>query len=292
MGGKRSGPGQHVSFHGALRPASKSGAEAPAEPAPAKLHDLPVLVVDDNSTSRQILEEMIGNWRMKPVTAKDGPSAMEALRRAHKDGHPFRLVLLDAHMPGMDGFDVACAGETRSAFARHNGDSVDFGGTQEDMARAKSLGAAAALTKPAKQSDLWDTIITALHVAGTAEGASFRCAEAMPHRRHPLRILLAEDNPVNQEVAVHLIERRGHSVIVAENGRQAIEAIERHKFDLVLDGCADAGDGRPGSHQNHPRERKSQRASFADHRHDRARDAGRPRAVPGIGHGRLSGEAD
>ena len=72
-----------------------------------KLRDLPVLVVDDNATSRQILEEMISNWRMKPVTAKDGPTAMEALRRAHKDGDPFRLVLLDAHMPGMDGFEVA-----------------------------------------------------------------------------------------------------------------------------------------------------------------------------------------
>ena len=102
------------------------------------------------------------------------------------------------------------------------------------MARAKSLGAAAALTKPVKQSELWDAIITALHVAGRQKSRPSIAQRRARAAAQPLRILLAEDNPVNQEVAVHLIERRGHSVIVAENGRQAIEAIERHKFDLVL----------------------------------------------------------
>jgi PAS domain S-box-containing protein len=202
--------------------------------APVKLLDLPVLVVDDNATSRQILDEMIANWRMKPVTAKDGRSAMEALRRAHKDGHPFRLVLLDAHMPAMDGFEVA-------SHVKHDphlhGTTVILltsAGHTEDMARAKSLGAAASVAKPVKQSDLWDAIITALHVAGRQKARPSVAQRRSRTAEHPLRILLAEDNPVNQEVAVHLIERRGHSVIVAENGREAVEAIERHKFDLVL----------------------------------------------------------
>jgi PAS domain S-box-containing protein len=202
--------------------------------APVKLLDLPVLVVDDNATSRQILDEMIANWRMKPVTAKDGRSAMETLRRAHKDGHPFRLVLLDAHMPAMDGFEVA-------SHVKHDphlhGTTVILltsAGHTEDMARAKSLGAAASVAKPVKQSDLWDAIITALHVAGRQKARPSVAQRRSRTAEHPLRILLAEDNPVNQEVAVHLIERRGHSVIVAENGREAVEAIERHKFDLVL----------------------------------------------------------
>ncbi len=202
--------------------------------APVKLLDLPVLVVDDNATSRQILEEMIANWRMKPVTAKDGRSAIEILRRAHKEGHPFRLVLLDAHMPAMDGFEVA-------SHVKHDphlhGTTVILltsAGHTEDMARAKSLGAAASVAKPVKQSDLWDAIITALHVAGRQKARPSVAQRRSRTAQHPLRILLAEDNPVNQEVAVHLIERRGHSVIVAENGREAVEAIERHKFDLVL----------------------------------------------------------
>jgi PAS domain S-box-containing protein len=202
--------------------------------APVKLLDLPVLVVDDNATSRQILDEMVANWRMKPVTAKDGRSAMETLRRAHKDGHPFRLVLLDAHMPAMDGFEVA-------SHVKHDphlhGTTVILltsAGHTEDMARAKSLGAAASVAKPVKQSDLWDAIITALHVAGRQKSRPSVAQRRSRTAEHPLRILLAEDNPVNQEVAVHLIERRGHTVIVAENGREAVEAIERHKFDLVL----------------------------------------------------------
>jgi PAS domain S-box-containing protein len=222
----------HFTAHFGRAPAPVE--EKIADAAPVKLLDLPVLVVDDNATSRQILDEMIANWRMKPVTAKDGRSALEVLRRAHREGHPFRLVLLDAHMPAMDGFQVT----TQVKHDPHlHGTTVILltsAGHSEDMARAKSLGAAAAVTKPVKQSDLWDAIITALHVAARQKGRPSVAQRRSRTAQHPLRILLAEDNPVNQEVAVHLIERRGHSVIVAENGREAIEAIERHKFDLVL----------------------------------------------------------
>jgi PAS domain S-box-containing protein len=221
----------HFTAHFGRAPAS---AEKIDEQAPVKLLDLPVLVVDDNATSRQILEEMIANWRMKPVTAKDGRSAIEILRRAHKDGHPFRLVLLDAHMPAMDGFEVASHVKHDPHLHSTTVILLTSAGHTEDMARAKSLGAAASVAKPVKQSDLWDAIITALHVAGRQKARPSVAQRRSGTAQHPLRILLAEDNPVNQEVAVHLIERRGHSVIVAENGREAVEAIERHKFDLVL----------------------------------------------------------
>ncbi len=212
----------------------QTSTEKVEESAPVKLRDLSVLVVDDNATSRHILEEMIANWRMKPVTAKDGPSAIDALHRAHRDGHPFRLLLLDAHMPGMNGFDVAARVKQDPHLHGITVIILTSAGHSEDMARAKSLGAAASVTKPAKQSELWDAIVTALRVAGRQKARPSNAPRRSRSARQPLRILLAEDNPVNQEIAVHLIERRGHSVIVAENGRQALEAIERHNFDLVL----------------------------------------------------------
>jgi PAS domain S-box-containing protein len=212
-------------------PAKKTG-----ETEPVKLRDLPVLVVDDNSTNRRILEEMIANWRMKPVAAANGPAAMEALQRAHKNGTPFRLVLLDGHMPGMDGFEVAA--RVKQDPQLHGAEVIllTSAGRSEDVARAKTVGVAAALSKPVKQSELWDAIVTALNVPGRqkARAASSSAERRRARARRPLRVLLAEDNPVNQEVALRLLERRGHSVIVAENGKQALTAIERHKFDLVL----------------------------------------------------------
>jgi two-component system, sensor histidine kinase and response regulator len=105
---------------------------------------------------------------------------------------------------------------------------------RKDMLRAKSAGAVAALAKPVKQSELWDVIVTALHLPrppGTARTEATRRSRSM---RRPMRILVAEDNPVNQELALHLLERRGHSVILAENGRLALEAVGKHNFDLVL----------------------------------------------------------
>jgi signal transduction histidine kinase/DNA-binding response OmpR family regulator len=211
--------------------------EKSGESEPVKLRDLPVLVVDDNSTNRKILEEMIANWRMKPVAAPNGPAAMEALQRAHKNGTPFRLVLLDGHMPGMDGFEVAA--RVKQDPQLHGAEVIllTSAGRSEDVARAKAVGVAAALSKPVKQSELWDAIVTALNVPGQQKtrGASpSAAARTRARARRPLRVLLAEDNPVNQEVALRLLERRGHSVIVAENGKQALTAIERHKFDLVL----------------------------------------------------------
>jgi PAS domain S-box-containing protein len=214
-------------------PAKKSG-----QSEPVKLRDLPVLVVDDNSTNRKILEEMIGNWRMKPVAAANGPAAMEALQRAHKNGTPFRLVLLDGHMPGMDGFEVAARVKQDPQLHEAEVILLTSAGRSEDVARAKTVGVAATLSKPVKQSELWDAIATALNVPGRQKSRASSLPAAAKARaraaRHPLRVLLAEDNPVNQEVALRLLERRGHSVIVAENGRQALTAIERHKFDLVL----------------------------------------------------------
>ena len=212
----------------------RTGKEAGEFVAPVKLRDLPVLVVDDNETNRKILEEMIGNWRMKPTAAENGRTALEKLKTAHADGKPFRLVLLDRHMPDPDGFEVATRIKRDPNLRNAAVILLTSAGLGEDASRAKSVGAAAALTKPVKQSELWDAIASALHVRSRRPANASAATQRRRTARQKLRILVAEDNPVNQDLAMHLLQRRGHSVILAENGRQAISAVERHKFDLVL----------------------------------------------------------
>jgi PAS domain S-box-containing protein len=202
--------------------------------APVKLRDLPVLVVDDNDTNREILEEMILNWRMKPVPAENGNAALEMMKRASADGHPFRLVLLDGHMPGMDGFEVAARMKQSPALRSAAVILLTSAGLRDDAGRAKTVGATVALTKPVKQSELWDAIVNALHLPARNRTRRNVATERKRVARQKLRILVAEDNPVNQDLALHMLQRRGHSVILAENGREALAAVERHKFDLVL----------------------------------------------------------
>jgi PAS domain S-box-containing protein len=238
MGGRiwlESEPGRGSAFHFTVRLGLQpSAANEPAPPVPVKLLDLPVLVVDDNSTSRQILEEMLANWKMKPIAADSGPAAVEALKRAQKKGEPIRLVLADGHMPGMDGFDLSASLQKDAQLRGVTVILLTFAGHREDQARAKSVGAVAAVTKPVKQSELWDAIVTALHVPGRQKTRLSAARSAARGAQRRLRVLVAEDNPVNQELVLHLLERRGHSAIVAENGKQAIAALEKHKFDVVV----------------------------------------------------------
>jgi PAS domain S-box-containing protein len=223
-------------FHFTARFSSpqRLGKDAAEFVAPVKLRDLPVLVVDDNSTNRKILEEMIENWRMKPAAAENGHAALEKLKRAHAVGKPFRLVLLDGHMPDPDGFEVAARIKQDPNLRNAAVILLTSAGLSEDASRAKAVGAAAALTKPVKQSELWDAIANALHLRGRRPAHRSAATQRRRVARQKLRILVAEDNPVNQDLALHLLQRRGHSVILAENGRQALSAVERHKFDLVL----------------------------------------------------------
>jgi PAS domain S-box-containing protein len=225
--------GRGSTFHFTAQFGMQEAKTAP-EPTSVKTRNLPVLIVDDNETNRQILEEMILNWKMKPVATKNGRDALETLQRAKTEGNPFRLVLLDAHMPDLDGFEVAA--RIKQSPELHDSTVILLTSAvqREDLMRAKTAGAAAALAKPIKQSELWDAIVTVLHLPRQHKAGIAGAKRPSRGARRPMRILVAEDNPVNQELALHLLERRGHSVILAENGRQALAAVEKHSFDLVL----------------------------------------------------------
>jgi two-component system sensor histidine kinase/response regulator len=197
------------------------------------LDGLRVLIVDDNAVNRRILVEQVTRWHMVPVAVDNGQAALDTLSAAAREGEPFALVLLDANMPALDGFSVAEEISRRSELAGATIMMLTSSGHYGDSARCRALGISAYLTKPVKHPDLLDSISTVLEgrdLWGTPEPATPTPAPVGA----PRRVLLAEDNLVNCAVAVGLLTRRGHHVVVAGNGVEAIAALERESFDVVL----------------------------------------------------------
>ena len=198
------------------------------------LTDLPVLVVDDNAVNRRVLHDLLLRWKMKPTIATNGPAAIGAMTVAKATGRPFALVLLDANMPEMDGFEVARRIQQDPGLAGATIMMLSSSGQHGETAMCRQLGIVNHLTKPVDQRDLLAAIGHALareQSGRPALPASMLPAD-LPERR--LRVLLAEDNPVNQRLAASLLERRGHHVTIAANGRDAVAAIAKTKFDVVL----------------------------------------------------------
>jgi two-component system sensor histidine kinase/response regulator len=197
------------------------------------LAGLPVLVVDDNPINRRILHEQLTRWNMTPTVVDSGRAALEALAEAATAGRPFLLVVLDANMPDMDGFAVADQITHRPELAGTTIVMLTSSGQFGDRARCDEVGISAYLSKPARGADLLEAIIGALKRSSrVVVTPPSPIAPATATR--PLKVLLAEDNVVNQQVAVGLLTKRGHQVTVTSNGRQALEAIERDTFDVAL----------------------------------------------------------
>ncbi|HLX41779.1 MAG TPA: response regulator [Bryobacteraceae bacterium] len=198
---------------------------------PVDLRGLATLIVDDNSTNRLILVQTLSKWGINVTAAESGPAALAAFEDSIARGAPFHLAILDVQMPSMDGFELA--GRIRSLPESCVTAMIvlSSSGQQSDTVRCKELGIAGYLQKPVKRADLLNCIHMAL---GAARDETLVPVIPQPQPETGRRILLAEDNTVNQRLALRLLERQGHSVVIVSNGRQAVDAVDSESFDVVL----------------------------------------------------------
>jgi signal transduction histidine kinase/CheY-like chemotaxis protein len=204
------------------------------------LHGIRVLVVDDNLTNRRILSDMLWTWGMQPTPAASAPEALAHMRRATECRKPFQLVLTDVHMPEMDGFDlverIKGTPNLTDAFIL----MLTSGDHAGDLARCRDLGVSAYLIKPVRRAELRAAIAAAIAHPANDQSPRKSYNSGIEQRTRTERsrpgshILLVEDNIVNQRVARALLEKAGHSVVIAGNGNVALKLMDEQGFDVVL----------------------------------------------------------
>jgi PAS domain S-box-containing protein len=241
MGGEigfESTPGHGTAFWFTLT-LEQQLSSAPRQPERGSLDRARVLVVDDNKTNRTILHRQLAAWGIRDDAAASGPEALECLRREAAQGDPYQLVILDMQMPDMDGVDVARAIKNDPALRdtilviltslAYHPDDVDL----------QRIGISAYLTKPVKQSRLYDCLATVLTEGGapdrpaTVGRSSIRASAGLS----AIRVLVAEDNPINQKVALRLLEKLGVRAEAVGNGLEVIDAMTRSRYDVILMDC-------------------------------------------------------
>jgi signal transduction histidine kinase/DNA-binding response OmpR family regulator len=241
MGGRiwvESQVGTGTQFHFIVRmKSSEQKIEVGTIAPPEILRDISVLVVDDNRTNRRILEGTLKSWHMKPVSVEGGAQALAELASAKESGAPYRLVLTDMRMPDMDGFTLIERIREDPKLSTATIMMLTSAGHRGDAERCRSWGVAAYLLKPVRQSELREAIARVLGAWEQAGAIPLITRYSLQDALDPggvLSVLLAEDNLVNQRLATRLLEKRGHRVSLAANGREALTALEKHTYDLVL----------------------------------------------------------
>ena len=241
-------PGKGSTFWFTARLAKQSGQPAAPQPSLPSLNQLRVLIVDDNATNRKILSHQLSSWGMIHQESDSGARALEMLRSAAAQGEPYDLAILDLMMPGMDGFELARRIKSDPRLAATRLVMLTSYGQRGDATNAREAGVAAYLTKPIRQSQLFDCLTNVVSQPSVEPGKEPAPLEkpAQLITRHVLKetttmtnklILLAEDNIVNQKVAVRQLQKLGYRADAVANGREAVEALERIPYDVVLMDC-------------------------------------------------------
>lgn len=228
-------PGQGSTFHFVIRlgvhdaPATRS---TPAQPN--ELRDVRVLVVDDNSTNRRVLEGMVLRWGMRPTAVASSRAALQALEEAKSRREPFPLILLDGQMPEMDGFALAELIQNDASLAGIMIMMLTSAGSAGDGARCREVGISAYLSKPIRQGELLEGICALLQRSPEKKAEALVTTHTLREVRNRRRVLLAEDNLVNQKLALRLLEKHGYEVTIAGDGQAALQELQKGTFDLVL----------------------------------------------------------
>jgi two-component system sensor histidine kinase/response regulator len=242
MGGRmwvESAPSEGSRFHFTVRlsTTTKQTVVSGSSASPAILKGMKVLIVDDNDTNRRILHTMVERWEMKATSVRDGEQALEELSTADRIKEPYELVLTDMHMPQMDGFGLAGQIMARRTNSTPTIMMITSGGQRGDVTRCQELGIGAYLLKPVRPAELQQAITRVLQAKQEPSLSRIAPPSSLRHKSDHLKslhILLAEDNLVNQKVATRLLEKRGHRVVLAATGEEALAALTQQSFDLVL----------------------------------------------------------